>query len=257
MARRNGPEGASSAGADLIYGRHPVGEALRSGSRPIQKLFVAEGANVGELLEIANQRHIQVVKVGRGKLDSMCGGAQHQGVVATVPAFAYSDIDDVIEAVMERGEAPLILACDQIQDPHNLGSLARSARALGAHAVIFPKDRAVEVTGTVVKTSAGATAHLPMCRVTNLRTTLDQLKERGLWVYGAAADEGSAIADTDFARPCVIVVGSEGSGMRRLTIETCDALVHVPMSGKLGSLNAAVAGGIVLYEAARQRRGKS
>jgi 23S rRNA (guanosine2251-2'-O)-methyltransferase len=241
---------------DFIYGRHPVGEALRSGSRPIQKLIVAEGASLGDLLELAKQRNIPIQKVGRGRLDSMVGGAQHQGVVATVPAFAYSDIDDVIEAVMERGETPLILACDQIQDPHNLGSLARSALALGAHAIVFPKDRAVEVTGTVVKTSAGATAHLPMCRVTNLRTTLDSLKERGLWVYGAAADEGSAIADTDFARPCVVVIGSEGSGMRRLTAETCDALMHVPMSGKLGSLNAAVAGGIVLYEAARQRREK-
>jgi 23S rRNA (guanosine2251-2'-O)-methyltransferase len=196
---------------------------------------------------------VPVQRVGRGKLDDMVGRVQHQGVVALVAAFEYSDIEDVVDAVIERGETPLVLALDLIQDPHNLGSLTRSALALGAHAVVILKDRAVEVTGTVVKTSAGATAHLPICRVTNLRNTLESLKERGLWVYGAAAGEGSAIADTDFARPAVIVVGSEGKGLRRLVAETCDALIHVPMSGKLGSLNAAVAGSIVLYEAARQR----
>jgi 23S rRNA (guanosine2251-2'-O)-methyltransferase len=239
--------------SETIYGRHPVSEALRGGTREIERLFVAEGSRLDDLIGLARDHGVPVQRVGRAKLDDMVGRVQHQGVVALVPAFTYSDIDDVIDAALERGEVPLVLALDLIQDPHNLGSLTRSALALGAHAVIIPKDRAVEVTGTVVKTSAGATAHLPICRVTNLRNALESLKERGLWIYGAAAGEGSAIADTDFVRPSVIVIGSEGKGLRRLVAETCDVLVHVPMSGSLGSLNAAIAGSIVLYEAARQR----
>ena len=241
--------------SDSIYGRHPVSEALRSGTREVERLFVADGSKLDDLVGLARDCGVPVQRVGRAKLDAMVGHVQHQGVVAMVTAFAYSDIDDVIDAVLARGDVPLVLALDLIQDPHNLGSLTRSALALGAHAVIIPKDRAVEVTGTVVKTSAGATAHLPICRVTNLRHALEGLKTRGLWVYGAAADEGTAIADADFVRPSVVVIGSEGKGLRRLVTETCDVLVHVPMSGKLGSLNAAVAGSIILYEAARQRRG--
>lgn len=239
--------------ADAIYGRHPVLEALRSGTRDIERVLIGEGTKADDVWRAAEEQGIRVERASRGKLDGIIGGAQHQGIVALVTAFAYSDIDDVVDAVMERGEMPLVVALDLIQDPHNLGSLVRSALALGAHALIFPKDRSVDVTGTVVKTSAGATSHLPICMVTNLRSALDSLKERGLWVYGTDMDQGSAIADTDFARPCVIVIGSEGKGLRRLTIDTCDALVHIPMSGKLGSLNAAVAGGIVLYEASRQR----
>lgn len=239
--------------ADTIYGRHPVLEALRSGSREIERVLIAEGTKADDVWRAAEDRGVRVEKASRSKLDGMIGGAQHQGIVALVSVFAYSDLDDVIDEVMARGEAPLVVALDLIQDPHNLGSLVRSALALGAHALVFPKDRSVDVTGTVVKTSAGATAHLPICMITNLRSTLEELKERGLWVYGTDMEQGSPIAETDFVRPCVVVIGSEGKGLRRLTSETCDAHVHIPMSGKLGSLNAAVAGGIVLYEASRQR----
>jgi len=192
--------------------------------------------------------------VQRRALEELVGDVPHQGVVAAVAAFAFVDLDDVLPDVHAAGRVPLLLGLDQIQDPHNLGSLVRSAYALGADAVFMPKDHSCDVTPTVVKTSAGATAHLPIARVTNMRRALEELKAAGLWVFGAAAsDDGPSICEVDLTQPAVIVIGSEGAGLRRLVSESCDTLVRIPMAGTLDSLNASVAGAILLYEAARQR----
>ncbi len=240
-----------------IYGRHPVGEALRARPRDVLRLFVSEshrGERLQDVLRDAERHGIPVVRVARRGLEDLVGDVPHQGVVAAVVAFAYVDLDDLVARAKESGEPPLLVALDQVQDPHNLGSLVRSAYALGAHGMFFPKDNTAEVTPTVVKASAGATAHLPLAKVTNLRRALDEVKEAGMWVVGAAAEEGKPAYEVDFTGPTVIVVGSEGWGLRRLVAEGCDLLAHIPMHGHLGSLNASVAGGILLYEASRQRR---
>lgn len=231
-------------------------EALRRRPRDIHRLYVAQGdssSRLSDLLQVAQGQSLQVVTVSKRKLVDLVGDVPHQGVVAQVAAFAYTDVDAMLALANARGEAPLLVALDQIQDPHNLGSLIRSAYALGAHGLIFPKDRSCEVTPTVVKTSAGATAHLNIGRVTNLRRCLDDLKNAGLWVYGAVAEGGQPPDTVDFVQPSVLVIGSEGKGLRPLVAKTCDQLVQIPMPSGLGSLNASVAGGICLYEALRQR----
>ncbi len=240
-----------------IYGRHPVSEALRARPRDVQRIMVAQarGDRLTDVVRTAERHGIPVATVTRGALEDLVGDVPHQGIVAAIVAFGYVEPDDLLGVARERDEAPLLVALDQVQDPHNLGSIVRSAFALGAHGVVIPKDNSCEVTPTVVKTSAGATAHLGLARVTNLRRALEQLKESGLWVVGAAAGEGQPLAKTDLTGPTVLVVGSEGWGLRRLVAETCDVLVHIPMAGSLGSLNASVAAGIFLYEAARQRAG--
>jgi 23S rRNA (guanosine2251-2'-O)-methyltransferase len=239
-----------------IYGRHPVREALRARPRDVERLFVAagRGERLEDLVRAAERQGIPVASVQRRTLAGLVGDVPHQGVVAAVGAFGYVGVEDLVAVARERAEAPLILALDQVQDPHNLGSLVRSALALGAHGLVVPKDKSCEVTAVVVKASAGATSHLGIARVTNLSRTLSELKAAGLWVVGAAAGEGQALHDADLTRPLALVIGSEGWGLRRLVSETCDTLVQIPMSGSLGSLNASVAGGILLYEASRQRR---
>jgi 23S rRNA (guanosine2251-2'-O)-methyltransferase len=247
-----------SGGSRYIYGRHPVGEALRARPREVQRLFVASGRGerLSDILRVAERHGITVAAVSKHALEELVGDVPHQGIVAAVVAFTYVDIDDVVQEVLQKGEAPLIVALDQVQDPHNLGSLVRSAFALGAHGLLMPKDNSCEVTPTVVKSSAGATAHLPIARVTNLRRALEELKRAGLWVVGAAAGQGRAPWEVDFTSPTVLVIGSEGWGLRRLIGESCDLLVQIPMPGPLGSLNASVAGGVLLYEACRQRGGQ-
>jgi 23S rRNA (guanosine2251-2'-O)-methyltransferase len=239
-----------------IYGRHPVSEALRARPRDVHKLFISAGRadRVGDMVRVAERHGIPVVSVPRRGLEELVGDVPHQGVVAAVVAFAYADLDAMLALARTRDAAPLVVALDQVQDPHNLGSLVRSAFALGAHGLFFPKDNSAEVTPTVVKASAGATAHLPIARVTNLRRALEELKEAGLWIVGAAAEDGKPIETVDLTQATVLVVGSEGWGLRRLVAESCDILATIPMPGNLGSLNASVAGGIFLYEAARQRR---
>ena len=249
------------SGARYIYGRHPVSEALRARPREVQQIFLAgggRGERLGDIVHGAERHAIPVVTVSRRALEDLVGDVPHQGVVAAVAAFTYRDLDDLLATANERHEKPLLLALDQVQDPHNLGSLARSAFALGAHGLLFPKDNSCEVTPTVVKSSAGATEHLGMARVTNLRRSLEELKSAGLWVVGTAAGQGEPLWKADLCQPTVIVVGGEGFGLRRLVAETCDLLVHIPMAGSLGSLNASVAGSILLYEAIQQRsRGAS
>lgn len=239
-----------------IYGRHPVLEQLRRRPRDVQRLYVMSGSRsgLGAALAAAQHHGVQVVEVNRRKLQDLVGDVPHQGVVAQVVAFNYASLEDMLALANQRDEAPLLLVLDQIQDPHNLGSIVRSAYALGAHGVLIPKDRACEVTPTVVKTSAGATAHQPIGRVVNLRRTLEDLKEAGLWVIGTVAEGGRPLEEVDFIQPTVLVIGSEGKGLRPLVAKTCDLLAQIPMPGHLGSLNASVAAGIALYEAGRQRR---
>ena len=241
----------------FIYGRHPVAELLRRSPQEVHRVYLAVSAQTGRLKDLVREagRHgIQVVEVSRRSLGDMVGDVAHQGVVAMVARFRYREVEDILGVAQQRDEAPLVVILDQVQDPHNLGSLIRSSFALGAHGVIIPKDRACEVTPTVVKTSAGATAHLAVARVTNLRRTIEDLKQAGLWVFGMAADGDRAAEDSDLAQPLALVIGSEGKGLRRLVAQACDVLIKIPMAGDLGSLNASVAGGICLYEAARQRR---
>lgn len=240
-----------------IYGRHPVSEALKSRPRDVQRVYLVGSGRTSRLADIerAAARHdIPLVVVSKNRLEDLVGGAPHQGVAAAVQPFSYVDVDDILDHARRVDEPPLVLALDQIQDPHNLGSLVRSAVALGAHGVLFPKDRSSEVTPAVVKASAGATAHLPIARVTNLRRTLNDLKAAGLWIVGAAASGDRMVDELDLTQPTVLVIGSEGKGLRRMVAETCDLLVQIPMTGRLDSLNAGVAGGILLYDAARQRR---
>ncbi len=235
---------------DLIYGRNPVVEALRS-DQPIEQILLAEGVEVrgpvGEILERARAQNVAVEWVDRGQLDRVA--RSHQGVVASVRTFEYATVDDMLALAQQRNERPLILALDQVQDVHNLGSLIRTAEAVGAHGLIIPERRAAGVTPAVHKSSAGAVLYLPVAQVTNLVRTLKQLKEEGLWIVGLDMAGDRDYDALDWAMPAAIVVGSEGRGLGRLVRETCDFLVKLPMRGHVDSLNAAVAGSIVLYTA--------
>ncbi len=239
---------------DIIYGRHPVLEALRGGAG-VERLRVARGSslsgNLEEILNLARRQHVPIQWVERSELDRL--GPHHQGVAAELPAFDYADLDDCLALAARRGEPALLLALDAIQDVHNLGSLIRTAEAVGAHGVLLPKHRAAGVTPAVRKASAGAVEHLPVAHVTNLVQALRDLKEHGLWVYGLDMAGTHAYDDVEWALPLVLVVGSEARGVGRLVRETCDLLVRLPMRGQVDSLNAAVAGSIVLYTAWRAR----
>lgn len=239
-----------------IYGRHPVSEALRADRGDITKILIAEGTGqrLADVLDAAVAAGIRIEETSKRAIDNLVGSVAHQGIVAAITAFEYSNLEGILAAAAPA--APLVLALDQVQDPHNLGSLTRSAFALGAHGIVFPKDRSCEVTPTVVKASAGATAHLPIAQVTNLGRALSQLKDAGLWVVGTAADADKSLPELDLTGPTVLVIGSEGAGMRKMIAQACDFRVRIPMVGALGSLNAAVAGSICLYEAARQRAAK-
>lgn len=239
---------------DLIYGRHPVLEALHAGET-IQRILVAKGTQAGgplsDILKLAQERGVRVNWVERRELDRL--GGVHQGIVAEVQAFAYAEVDDILAVAHQQDEAALILALDSLQDVHNLGSLIRTADAVGAHGVIVPAHRAAGVTPAVRKASAGAVAHLPIAQVTNLTRTLEALKKQNVWVVGLDMAGQQSFERYDWRTPTVLVVGSEGKGLSRLVGETCDVLVHLPMRGHVDSLNAAVAGSIVLYHAWRIR----
>lgn len=244
--------------SDIIEGRNPVIEALKAG-REIEKILVAEGATEGsvkKILAMANEQNIIVQKVVRAKLDQISTADRHQGVVAYVAAYEYADLDDVLNRVEERGEKPFIILCDEITDPHNLGSIIRTADAVGAHCVVIPKRRAVGLTAVVAKTSAGALEYVPVCKVTNLNQTIEMLKKRGLWIAAAEMDGTVEYFKADLKGSIALVVGSEGQGISRLTKEHCDFLVRIPMKGSVSSLNASVAASILMYEVFRQRYGE-
>ena len=239
-----------------IEGRNALTEALRSG-RTIDKVFVAAGETDSALQRLAaqaKQAGAVVVPVDRRKLDFMSTTHAHQGVIALVAAREYFSIDDILETAAERGETPLIVICDELSDPHNLGAIIRSAECAGAHGVIIPKRRSVGLTATVAKASAGALEYMKVARVTNINAAMEELKEKGVWIFGTAAEGSIPMYEADLCGPTAIVIGSEGEGMSRLVEKNCDVTVHIPMKGSITSLNASAAAAILLYEAVRQRR---
>lgn len=245
---------------DLIEGRNAVIEALRAG-RGIDKIYLAKGETdktLGHIAAKARDAGVVVVRTDRRKLDAMSATHAHQGVIAVAAVREYATLADLLSVARERGEAPFLLACDEISDPRNFGALLRTAECVGAHGVVIPKRRSAGLTGVVDKTSAGAAEHVAVARVPNLPAALRELKEAGLWVYGAGAGLPGAksLWETDFTGPVCLVIGSEGDGMGRLVTEQCDFLVKIPMRGRLDSLNAATAAGVLMYEVLRQRLSK-
>jgi 23S rRNA (guanosine2251-2'-O)-methyltransferase len=236
-----------------IYGINPVSETLRSDRCQIKEILVAKGRDLARLqgiMDMAASKGVPIKQVERSKLDSLTASAPHQGVVGFIDQFNYADLD----GVLEKGEgAPLLLVLDGIEDPRNLGALIRTAAACGVWGVIIPKDRSAGITPAVAKSSAGAIFHLPVVRVANIPTTLRQIKERGIWVVGAAAEAHTYLFHQDLTSPLAVVIGGEGRGIRPLIKRECDFLVSIPMKSKVNSLNASVAGSIILYEVTRQR----
>ena len=238
-----------------LEGRNALTEALKSG-RTIDKVFVAAGDTDRGLQRLAAQAKeagAVVVSVDRRKLDQMSTTRAHQGIIALAAAHVYYTIDDILEEAASRGEAPLIVICDELSDPHNLGAIMRSAECAGAHGVIIPKRRSVGLTATVAKASAGAVEYMKVARVTNINNAISELKEKGVWIFGTAAEGSIPMYKADLTGPAAIVIGNEGDGMSQLVRKNCDVMVHIPMKGNITSLNASAAASILLYEAVRQR----
>ena len=238
-----------------IEGRNALTEALRSG-RTIDKVFIASGdidRGLQRLAAEAKEAGAVVVPVERRKLDAMSTTHSHQGVIALVAARDYYTIDELLAEAESRGEAPLLVICDELTDPHNLGAILRSAECAGAHGVIIPKRRSVGLTATVAKASAGAVEYMKVARVTNITAAIEDLKKKGVWIFGTAAEGSIPMYKADLTGGTAIVIGSEGDGMSRLVRESCDVTVHIPMKGRISSLNASTAASILLYEAVRQR----
>jgi len=239
----------------LVYGVHPVREALRAGR--VQALFLMEAESAGpalrELVDAARAANVEPILRSRFALDQLAHGGAHQGAVAVTGEYNYAEVDELIAVATRAGQAPLLLVLDSVQDPQNLGALIRTAHVVGAHGLIVPRDRAASVTPTVVKASAGATEHTRVALVTNIARTLEELKAAGIWVAGAVADGGQLPWKVDLKGPCAIVLGAEGKGIRPLVLRGCDLLIQIPMVGKVASLNVAAAGAMLLYEARRQR----
>ncbi|MGE5674693.1 MAG: 23S rRNA (guanosine(2251)-2'-O)-methyltransferase RlmB [Mycobacterium leprae] len=241
--------------SNQIEGRIPVLEALKAG-REINKLLVAKGAREGsirEVLGVATAKGVLVQEVDRARLDALAPDRNHQGVIAMVAAHNYADVETILAGAREAGEDPLVLVLDGIEDPQNLGSLIRTADAAGVHGIIIPERRAAGLTETVAKVSAGAVEYVPVARVTNIGKTLDELKEQGFWVVGTHQDGQDLYHQAKLTGPLAVVIGSEGKGIGRLVAEKCDFMVRLPMRGHVSSLNAAVAGAILVYEIRRQR----
>ena len=240
---------------EIVEGRNAVIEALRAG-RAIDKIFIAKGdvdKTLGHIASKARDKGIVVVECDRKKLDFMSQTHAHQGVIALCAVREYCTVEDIFAVAEERGEKPFIIVCDEISDPNNLGAIIRSAECAGAHGVIIPKRRSAGLTAIVDKASAGAAEHMAIARVPNIPAAIKELKDRGLWVYGTAADGQSDLWHTDFTGNVALVIGSEGDGMGRLVRESCDFIVSLPMKGQVSSLNASAAAAIVMYEVLRQR----
>ena len=240
---------------NIICGRNPVLEALRSG-REIDRLFVAHGTGGGSVTAIiakCRAKGILIKEISPQKLDYYCGGANHQGVAVMFASQEYATVDDMFALAETRGEKPFLIICDEIEDPHNLGAIIRTAEATGVHGVIIPERHSASLNATVAKAACGALEYVPVARVTNIANTIDALKERGVWVFGADMD-GDDYTKTDFDTPCALVIGNEGKGIGALTAKKCDAILSLPMLGKINSLNASVAAGILMYEVVRSRK---
>lgn len=242
--------------SNIICGRNPVLEAVRSG-REIDRLLVAHGVSGGSVTAIiakCRARGILIKEISPQKLDYYCGGANHQGVAVMFASQEYSTTEDILNTAYERNEKPFIIICDEIEDPHNLGAIIRTAEASGVHGIIIPKRRSASLNATVAKSASGALEYMKVARVTNISNTIDELKEKGVWVFGADMD-GEDYAAIDFDLPCALVIGNEGKGIGALTAKKCDRIVSLPMCGKINSLNASVAAGVLMYEVVRKRRG--
>ena len=255
--RQDRPQEPVEENEGQLEGRNAIQEALKSG-RTIDKLFVASGDTDKGLQRLAAQAKeagAVVVPVDRRKLDAMSFTHAHQGVIALAAAHDYYTIDDILAEAAARGQAPLIVICDELSDPHNLGAILRSAECAGAHGVIIPKRRSVGLTATVAKASAGAMEYMKVARVTNINNAIAELKDKGVWIFGTAAEGSIPMYQADLKGPAAIVIGNEGDGMSPLVRKNCDVTVHIPMEGKISSLNASAAASILLYEAVRQRLG--
>ena len=252
--RDKGPVDAPELPEDLVAGRNAVMEVLK-GSRSVNRLLVANGSAEGsmrEIIAVAKEKGINIQFYDRSKLDAMAPGIRHQGVLAQVPPVQYAELEDILQLARDRNEPPFIVLLDELEDPHNLGAILRTADAAGVHGVLIPKHRSCPLSATVAKTSAGAVEHVPVARIGNMVQTIKRLKKEGLWV--AAADmDGTDYYDTDLTGSLLLVIGSEGQGVGRLIKEQCDFVVRIPMVGKINSLNASVAGSILMYEAMKQR----
>ena len=245
------PSGESET---VAVGRNALRELLK-GEKDIEKIYVLKGERDGGLAKLlfeAGERHIPIVATDKRKLDELSGFTAHQGVVCTIPAQSYATIDDMLALAASRGEAPLLVLCDGVEDPHNLGAIIRSAECAGAHGVIIPKRRACGLTAVVSKASAGALAYVPVAKVTNLAVAIDTLKEKGIWIYAADMD-GTVYTSSDLRGPAALVLGSEGDGISRLVKEKCDFVLSIPLYGQVNSLNVSNAAAVLLCEMARQR----
>ena len=241
---------------DQVEGRNAVLELLESG-RDINKILVAKGEKHGsiyKILTMAKERKVIITEVERNKLNQIAQTPNHQGVIAIVPPFNYCDVEDILELAKQKNEMPFILILDGIEDPHNLGSIIRTAETAGVHGIIIPKRRAASVNSTVSKVSAGAVEYMKIARVNNINETMRYLKEQGIWICGTDMNTEITYTKQDYRMPLAIVIGSEGFGMSRLVKENCDFLVKIPMKGKITSLNASVSAGIIMYEVLRQRK---
>ena len=239
---------------DIIVGRNPVTEAIRS-SRPIDRILVAKGERGGAVVGIlakAKKQGITIKEVDGRKLDYLTGGANHQGIVAYAAVKEYASVEDIIALAEDRGEPLFVVVLDEIEDPHNLGAIIRTAECAGAHGVIIPKRRSAALSYAVGKASAGAVEYVPVARVTNIADTLDKLKALGVWVYGADMN-GTDYSKCNFSGAAAVVIGNEGKGLRRLVRDKCDEIVSLPMKGKINSLNASVAAGVLMYAISSQR----
>ena len=240
---------------DKIYGTNPVLEALSSG-REIDKILILDGARhsrISRITAMATEKGIAYRFVSKQSLDRLCEGENHQGVVAYAAARSYADVEDILNIAREKGEPPFVIIAENLSDPHNLGSIIRTANAAGAHGVIIPKNRSVGLNSTVSKVSAGAVEYTPVARVSNIASTVEKLKKEGLWIVGTAVEGKMTHYDCDLTGALGRVIGSEGEGMSRIVREKCDFLVKIPMIGEIESLNASVAAGVLVYEALRQR----
>ena len=239
---------------DPVVGRNAVREALKSG-RPADSLLIQKGERSGAVLPLiaeCRERKIPVKEVDKKKLDFICGHQHHQGVVLLAAAHAYADTEDILAAAEEKGEPPFLILCDGVEDPHNLGAIIRSAEAGGAHGVILPERRSASLSGVVGKTSAGALEYLPVARVKNLTNTIRDLQARGIWVFAADMD-GTPYREADLSGPIALVIGAEGKGVSRLVKESCDGCLSIPMCGRINSLNASVAAGILIFSVRGKR----
>lgn len=248
-------EKTDDTGDFKVEGRNAVIELLKTG-KPVNKIFIQKGekqGSINEIIKLAKQNNNLITEVEKSKLDTLSDTGHHQGVIAFVSPVEYKTIDDIFDLAKERGEDPFIIIADEIEDPHNLGALIRSAECAGCHGVIIPKRRAVAVTEVVAKTSVGATEYVPVARVNNINETIKELQERGVWIVGTDGSADKLYYEQDLTGPLAIIIGSEGRGMGNLTMKNCDFLVKIPMMGKITSLNASVSGGIVIFEALRQR----